>query len=444
MLAPEGVPTISVSYVTIFAPLLLWLGSALFAWRLSNRSLAVGRGTISRMTRPVAHGLAGVVAASMSRQRKLLSRGLVMMTLTGSFAVSTAVFNSTFSAQSRVDAQLTNGADVMATTAADVGLPHDLVTRVRSLPGVAAAEPMQHRFAYVGNDLQDMYGIDPATIGRATPMSDALFAGGHATAVLARLGGLSDGVLVSDETVHDFQLQLGDLLRLRLQFASDHAYHVVSFHYVGVVREFPTAPRDSFLVANASYVAEQTGSSAFQTILVRTTDHPPVVAREVRGLLGASSGATVHDVVSELKRTLSGLTALDLSGLTRLELAFAFILAAAASGLVLGLGLAERRRTFAIASALGAKARQLATFVWSEAVFVTAGGIILGALAGWALSFVIVKELTGVFDPPPQHLFIPWAYLLLVCVVTIGAVVAAAVGAIRATHRFSITLMRDL
>ena len=99
-----------------------------------------------------------------------------------------------------------------------------------------------------------------------------------------------------------------------------------------------------------------------------------MVAHEIRQLLGPSSGATVQDVVTELKRTLSGLTALDLSGLTKLELAFAFILAAAASGLVLGLGLAERRRTYAIASALGAKARQLATFVWSEAVFVTAGG----------------------------------------------------------------------
>lgn len=34
------------------------------------------------------------------------------------------------------------------------------------------------------------------------------------------------------------------------------------FHYVGVVREFPTAPSDSFLVANAEYVADATGSDA--------------------------------------------------------------------------------------------------------------------------------------------------------------------------------------
>ena len=444
ILAPEGVPTISVSYVTFLAPVLLWIGAALFAWRLSNGMLSSGRRVLRRAVEPAARGLSGVVAASMSRQRRLLSRGLVIMALTGSFAVSTAVFNATYAAQSRVDAQLTNGADVTATTSAATGLPSGIVDAVRPLPGVAAVEPMQHRFAYVGNDLQDLYGIDPRTIASATPMSDAFFGGGHASQVLAGLASHPDAVLVSDETVHDFQLQPGDLLRLRLQFAADHAYHIVQFHYVGIVREFPTAPRDSFLLANASYVAQQTGSNAFQTLLVRTSGSPPAVAAELRRVLGPGSGATVQDVDSQLRITLSGLTALDLSGLTRLELAFAFVLAAAASGLVLGLGLAERRRTFAIVSALGANTRQLAAFVWSEAVFVTVGGTILGAVAGWLLAFVIVKELTGVFDPPPQHLFVPWGYLIAIAAITGAAVATAGSLAIRATRRPALRILREL
>ena len=445
VLAPEGVPTISVSYVTILAPLMLWVGSALFAWRLSSITLAHGRRTISQLTKPVAGGLSGLVAASMVRQHRLLSRAVVIMALTGSFAVSTAIFNTTYQGQARVDAELTNGADVAAATnATTTGLPPSSLSRVRRLPGVAAAQPMLHRFVYVGNDLQDLYGIDPATIGQATPMSDAFFAGGNASQVLAMLRAHPDGALVSDETVHDFQLRPGDLLRLRLQFASDHRYHVVPFHYVGIVREFPTAPRDSFIVANGSYVGGRTGSSAPQTLLVKASGSPPAVAREVRGVLGPSSGATVHDIVTQLKVTLSGLTALDLSGLTRLELGFAFLLAAGASGLVLALGLAERRRTFAIASALGARAAQLAAFVWSEAAFVTIAGILLGVLAGWGLSFVIVKELTGVFDPPPQHLAIPWAYLGSIGAVTLLAVALAVMGAVNATRRPAMGIPRDL
>ena len=444
LLAPEGVTTISVSYSTFLAPLALWAGAALLSWRISTAVLSRGRRALARASRPLAGGLSGVVSASMSRQRRLLSRGLMIIGLTASFAVSTAIFNTTYSKQSVVDAQLTNGADVTAVTTAAAGLPPGVFAATSRLNGVAAVQPMMHRFAYVGNDLQDLFGINPRTIGTATPMSDAFFPGGSASAALAALAARPDAVLVSEETVLTYQLRLGDLLRLRVQSARDHAYHLVPFHFVGVVREFPTAPKDSFFIANASYVARVTGSPAYQDMLVRTNGSPPAVAREVRHLLGPASGAVVHDLTSQLKITLSGLTALDLSGLTRLELAFAFILAAAASGLVLALGLVERRRMFAIAAALGARSRQLASFVWSEAIFVTLGGALLGVLSGWALSFIIVKILTGVFDPPPPHLFVPWAYLAALGVVTCAAIVAAGMGVIRALRRPAADIIRDL
>src|SRR5690349_8073453 len=334
ILAPEGVATISVSYSTFLAPLLFWAGAALLSWRISTAVLGHGRPVLARAARPLAGRLSGVVAASMSRQRRLLSRGLAIIGLTPAFAGSTAAFNQTYQQQSRVDAQLTNGADVTAATTAVTGLPASAFAAVRRLPGVAAVQPMMHRFAYVGNDLQDLYGIDPRHIGTATPMSDAFFQGGNAAGVLAALAARPDAVLVSAETVVNYQLRPGDLLRLRMQSARDHAYHIVPFHYVGVVREFPTAPRDSFFIANASYVARATGSPAYQDMLVRVSGSPPAVAREVRRVLGPASGAVAQDIDSQLKTTPAGLTALDLSGLTRLMLAFALILAAAASGLV--------------------------------------------------------------------------------------------------------------
>ena len=40
VLAPEGVPTISINYLTLLAPFMLWIGFALLAWRLSNLTLA--------------------------------------------------------------------------------------------------------------------------------------------------------------------------------------------------------------------------------------------------------------------------------------------------------------------------------------------------------------------------------------------------------------------
>jgi putative ABC transport system permease protein len=444
VLAPEGVPTISVSYFTLLAPLLFWIGAALLMWRIGAGLLRWGRGWLKVATRPLAHRLAGVVAASMSRQRRGLSRGLVLMGLTASFAISVAIFNTTYASQSRVDAELSNGADVTVATTAATGLPAGLADAVAKLPGVAAVQPMQHRFAYVGNDLQDLYGIDPATIGQATSMSNAFFANGDAAQTLQKLGSTPNGVLVSEETVHDFQLQPGDTVNLRLQFASDHAYHQVPFTYVGVAREFPTAPHDSFLVTNSDYVAQATESSAPQVLLIRTNVPPTTVTGEVQNLLGPASGATVNDIVTEQRITLSGLTAIDLAGLTKLELVFALLLAAGASGLVLAVGLGERRRMFAIASALGAKRRQLGGFVWSEAAFVAVGGLALGALGGWWIAQVIVKILTGVFDPPPEHLSVPWAYLAALLVAVAAAIAVAGAGMLRAIRRPAMTILRDL
>jgi len=130
--------------------------------------------------------------------------------------------------------------------------------------------------------------------------------------------------------------------------------------------------------------------------------------------------------------------------LTRVELGFAVALAAAATGLVLALGFAERRRTFAIAIALGAKPRQLGGFVWSEAAFVTGGGLIAGALIGWALAAMLVKVLTGVFDPPPAALAVPWIYLASVAGAAIAAVIVATITTIARVQRSPVTVVRDL
>jgi putative ABC transport system permease protein len=119
-------------------------------------------------------------------------------------------------------------------------------------------------------------------------------------------------------------------------------------------------------------------------------------------------------------------------------------MAAACSGLVLAIGIAERRRSYAIASALGARARQLSSFVWTEAAFVTVVGVVLGALTGWGIAQVLVKILTGVFDPPPGSLSVPWGYLLAVLAAIAGAVTIAGSGALRSVRRPKPQVLRDL
>ncbi|HEV7790288.1 MAG TPA: FtsX-like permease family protein, partial [Pseudonocardia sp.] len=70
VLAPEGVPTISVSYWAFFGPALLWVGGALLLWRLASLALTYGRRPLTRLVRPLTGTLATTTAASMSRQRR--------------------------------------------------------------------------------------------------------------------------------------------------------------------------------------------------------------------------------------------------------------------------------------------------------------------------------------------------------------------------------------
>ncbi len=443
VLAPEGTPSISVSYWALAGPALLWTGAALLAWRIAAAALARGRFALRRMARPLAGSLAEPAAASMARQRDVLARSLVLVMLTAAFAASTAIFNTTYRAQAAVDARLTNGADVTVTEPAQSDVPQSSAATIARVRGVRHVEPLQHRFAYVGADLQDLYGVRPSTIVGATSLQDAYFQGGSARDLIGRLARQPDGVLVSAETVRDFQLRPGDTLRLRLQDARTRQYRPVTFHYAGIVKEFPTAPRDSFLVANAAYVARATGSDATGAFLVDTGGAArSAVAARIRAIVGTS--ATVTDLGSTRKVVGSSLTAIDLSGLTRVELGFAVVLAAASTGLLLVLGFAERRRTFAIATALGARRRQLAGLVWTEAIFVGAGGLALGAVAGWALAAMLVKVLTGVFDPPPATLSVPWSYLMLVAGIAAAAVTGAAVVTIRNAARAPVSVLREL
>jgi putative ABC transport system permease protein len=444
VVAPEGVPTVSVSYWALSGPLLLWVGVGLFAGRIADAALRRPGRALRSALRPIAGRLAGPGAATLRRQRRTLATGIVLLALTITFAVSTAVFDATFRQQVSVDALLTNGAPVTVTEPPAAPVAADRATRLAAVPGVAHVEAVQHRFVYVGNDLQDLYGVDPRTIGSAARLQDSYFSGGSARALLASLAAQPDAALVADETVHDFQLHLGDRLRLRIRDAATGRLVDVDFHFAGVVKEFPTAPTDSFVVANASYIAQQTGDPSPGTFLIsnRSSASPKVLADRVRQVVGTS--ATVTDIDTSRRVIGSSLTAVDLAGLTRVELAYALVLAVTAGGLVLTLGLAQRRRAFAIITALGARPRQVASFARAEAAALAVFGGGLGAAGGWVLAHMLVRVLTGVFDPPPARLAVPWLYLAVVGVAAAAGLAAASTATTRATRRPVAEELRDL
>jgi putative ABC transport system permease protein len=443
VLATEGASQVSVDYWSFAAPLLAWIGIGLLSYRIADLCLRRGRSLVATLAHPTAGELAGTVAASMSRQRGPIARAVALVALATTFAVSTAAFNTTYQQQARADARLSNGADVVVTTSPSAQLEPGFARALARIPGVGSVEPLQHRYAYIGRDLQDLFGVDARTVAAHARLQDAWFSGGSAGALLRRLQRTPNGVLLSAEVVHDYQLRPGDTLIMRLLDRRTHAPIRARFRYLGITNEFPTAPKDAYTIVNASFVTRITHDPGIGSFLIQAHGSSPgAVASRVAASVGPAGSVT--DIDTNHRLIAGSLTSVELAGLTRVELAYALVLIAAATGLLLWLGVAERRRMFAIAAALGARQRQLGGFVWTETAFVTLGGLALGAAGASWLTWMLVRLLTGVFDPPPTSPAVPYGYLAALALVTIVAVSAASASALRTLRRPVLEGLRDL
>jgi putative ABC transport system permease protein len=428
---PDSNPTLSLSVYMFFAPALLWIGATLLLVRMRGRivSWAALRAAGGRATSGPAFLL-----ASAGRRGPAINRGLVIVGLLLAFAVSLGIFTATWDQQAKVDAQLTLGADVVATAPPGTIVKSDLARRIDRVPGVTATSALDHSYAYVGPDLQDTYGIDPSSFTRATTLRDSYFVGDTASGAMAKLRSTPDGILVSKETITDYALKQGDLLKLRVLDRSTGRFQVVPFHVVGTVQEFPSAPKDSFMVTNLAHLEMASHGGGPNVVFAKASGDPVAVAQRVKEAT-RQDGTIVKDINEQTTQTVSSITTVNLDHISRIEEIFSVVLAAGAMALFVALAVAERRQEFATMAAVGASLRRVGAFLWSEAGFVLGAGALLAAGLGWLLAKMLVAMLTHAFDPPPDHLAIPWAFLGELSAATLAATVIAIAIAARRLRR---------
>ncbi|MBV9196022.1 MAG: FtsX-like permease family protein, partial [Solirubrobacterales bacterium] len=425
---PDSNPSLSLSVYMFFAPALLWIGATLLLVRLRGRALAAvasrfgGAGT--------AGATRAFLLASAGRRGAAINRGLVVVGLLLSFGVELGLFTATYERQANVDAELTLGGDVVASAPAGVTASRRLEAKLAAVPGVQGTSAVDHSYAYVGPDLQDTFGVDPNTITRGTTLRDSYFIGGGVGPILDRLRSRPDAILVSKETIGDYQLHQGDLLRLRVLDRLSGQFNVVPFHVEGVVQEFPAAPRDSFMVANLSYLQAADHAGGPNVVFARSSDPGPTAARASQAT--ATDGTIVKNITEQAQQTVSSITTVDLRGISHIEEAFTIALAAAAMALFVALAMIERQHEFATMAAVGATLRSIGAFVWSEAALVLGASLVLAAGLGLLLALMLVAMLQHVFDPPPDALAVPWAYLgELAGAAVVATAVAVAIAAQR-------------
>src|SRR5205823_14914421 len=134
VITPDSTRTLSLAVYMFFAPALLGLGAALLLVRLRGSFVAwlAARGGGGR-----ASTWRGFLLASAGRRGAAINRGLLVAGLLLAFGVDLGLFTATYDQQARVDAQLTLGADVVATAPPGTIRHQGLEQRVAKLPGVA-------------------------------------------------------------------------------------------------------------------------------------------------------------------------------------------------------------------------------------------------------------------------------------------------------------------
>jgi putative ABC transport system permease protein len=396
----EGNPTVTLALASFLAPVLFWVGGTLLLVRgvsaVVPRSAGLGR-TISRPLGPGGElGLRSLIARVAAA-----SRVIVVLALATGFATSVLVFNATYRQQQRVDAELTLGADLKATPAARTTIG---AANAAAGPGIAALTPFVDRVVYVGPEAQDLLAIDTATLPAVAPLADSFFAGPGAAAAISALRARPDAILVSSETAHDYSIVPGDRLRIRVP-AANGVLQTVEFTMAGVALEFPTAPKDAFLVANLGYVAAQTGNDAISFVLARADGDVSNASARLAVRLG--TGWQVADLGGTTARLANSITSVDLSGLVALDVGFAVLIATIGIGLFVLAGLSERRRELATLVAIGAEPGQMRALLAGELLVVGLAGAGTGLLIGGLVGLVLLQILGGVFDPPPDLPAIP-------------------------------------
>jgi hypothetical protein len=278
---------------------LLWLGAALLLIRLrAGWSAGSGRIAGGRATTP-----AGFLLAARAAAGPAINRGLLVLALLA-FSVNPGIF-----APPRATGPRRRPLTLAPTSSR---APAGAITRgwllqtLARLPGAAGAFGCRPHPCVRRPDLQDTFGIDPST----SPRDDA------GDSYWRWRGGCPagcddpDGILVSGDD-QDYSLRRGDLLRLRILDHRSGRFRVAPFHVVGIVQEFPSAPKDSFMVANLRYLQRVTHDPGPNVLFVRARSDPVALAHAVAHATH-TLGVSVRDIRQQMVQTGSSITTVDL------------------------------------------------------------------------------------------------------------------------------------
>ena len=459
--------SVQLSFYIFLAPFFTWVGIILLTLRLVEKGLNASAGSIAALFRGIFGEIGEVGGKSVARRATRIGAATAVIALTLSFGVSLALFQQTYTLEKQLDAQYIVGSDIRFTPALNTPQTADF-TKELMLPGVqnvtaVARDPL----ALVGSEKNTVYGIDLPSFRKTAYLPDSFFvdgtaqqtidainnhtnkyAPGSAKEVLDALAKTPDGIIISVEQAERYNIFVGDPVLLRLYNRVTNEYKDVTAITVGLFVYFPTSAYDSDFILNREYMINSSGNPAMDYFLLKTNGSPATI-KEISAELAAKyknvMPVRISNIETVVKAESSSLTSLNLGGLGRMELFYTLLVTSVGLAIFLLAMINERQREFGAMRALGANLSHLRRFLFIEAATIGGLSLIIGALVGVGLAFLLVLLLGVIFTIPAHGLSVPTTELLVLgLLVLVGMVASALISARRLATLKVVEALREL
>ena len=274
-------------------------------------------------------------------------------------------------------------ADYVVTSQNVTTLPNDTVTRLRSLPGLAAATGVYVQQVQVrGTKLQSITGLEPAAFGRVWRFD---WLHGGSDGLLAEMGG--NAALVEEQTAASLKLTVGS--RLPVLSADGRR---ADLKVIGIYRD--PVMLTGILVSVSTYKALFSQPQLFIVLAeAGPGSSPGQTTAAVKAALAGEPTAkvqTAHEykdsVVKQVNQLLTLLYAL---------LAMSVIISLFGIVNTLVLSVFERTREIGLLRAIGTSRRQVRATVRYESVITSVIGAIMGIVVGVVFAYVVTTRFAS-------------------------------------------------
>jgi putative ABC transport system permease protein len=395
-----------------------------------------------------------VTARSLWAHRRRLIATLLAVGLGVAFLAGTLLLSDTLRANfSRLFTQADAGTSVVLRSATAItsgpggtraGLDASLLPRVRTVPGVADAQPYLEGYGQLtGRDGKPIGGNGPPTQAANWVSDPALnsyrLVAGHAPRA-------DDQVVINRGAATAGHLALGSTTTLLTP--QPVRVHIVGIATFGTADAYGTATFTGMTLPAAQLHLAGSGSAQVTQILVRAGPgvQPGELAARLRAVLPAGVQAiTGTQLAAEnLDEINSGFLGVLSTALTAFA-GVALLVAAFSIYNTFSILAVQRGRETALLRALGASRRQLALAGLAETLAIG----IVGSVAGWAGGIGIAALLKGVFDGfgfalPAGGLVIKAASTIIAITAgVVATVLAGLVPALRASRLPALAALRE-